>query len=208
MENKPSRRVPVEKAATQDEIKTAIQSLSEADNVRLQKFARFRIRGLSRASKGRDWQDLIGQALTDTLDPNHRCWNKSVTFVHHMLGAMRSISTAWKDAFDPDEASLESDLVRNGEDLRVASILDDISSTNPDDERVMLARQEIEEIEKHFVRNSIELDVISGWRAQMTGPEIKEALGISQTDYETAVRQIRRTADKHRQKSERIIQQL
>jgi len=205
MENKPSRRVPVENAATQVEIETAIQSLSSADNIRLQNFARFRIRGLGRASKGRDWQDLIRQALTDTLDPKHRCWNKSVTFVRHMLGAMRSISTAWKEAFDPDEASLECDLIQSGQEVRVVSIFDDIPSTRPDGERVMVARQEIAEIEKHFAQNSIELDVISGWRAEMTGPEIKEALGISQKEYETAVRQIRRTADKHQRKSERSV---
>lgn len=205
MENKPSRRVPVENAATQDEIKTAIQSLTPADSIRLQKFARFRMRGLGRASNGRDWQDLMDQALTNTLDPNHRSWNKSVTFVMHMLGAMRSISTAWKKAFDPDEASLESDLIRSGGEVRAVSIFDDIPSNSPDGEWVMVARQEIAEIEKHFAQNSIELDVISGWRAEMTGPEIKEALGISQKEYETAVRQIRRTADKHRRKSERSV---
>ena len=75
---------------------TAIQSLSDADNLRLEKFARFRIRGLGRASAGRDWRDLLGEALAATLDPNHRRWNKSVTFVQHLLGAMRSISTAWR----------------------------------------------------------------------------------------------------------------
>jgi hypothetical protein len=193
MDNKPSRRVPDEKAATQDEIMTAIQCLSDAENLRLQKYARFRIRGLGKASAGRDWRDLVGEALTATLDPDHRRWNKSVTFVRHLLGAMRSISTAWRKAFDPDEADLESDLIRPGQERKEGNVFADIPSANPGGERIVMARQEVDAIEKLFARDSIALDVIGGWRAQMTGPDIKEALGISQTEYETVVKRIRRT---------------
>ena len=39
MEKKLSRRVPEEKAASQDEIWTAIHSLTEAELLRLEKFA-------------------------------------------------------------------------------------------------------------------------------------------------------------------------
>lgn len=192
MEKKPSRRVPEEKAASQEEIVAAIQCLSEADNIRLEKFGRFRIRGLGRASAGRDWRDLLGEALTATLDINRRRWNKSVTFVQHLLGAMRSISTSWKNSFDPDEAHLESDLIRTDSEGNESSVFAGIRSTDPDGERIVTAKQEVEEIERLFQDDSIALDIIGGWRSEMTGPDIQEALGISQTEYETRVRRMRR----------------
>jgi hypothetical protein len=156
MDNKPSRRIPDEKAATQDEIMTAIQCLSDADNLRLQKYARFRIRGLGKASAGRDWRDLVGEALTATLDPNHRRWNKTVTFVPHLIGAMRSISTAWKNQFDPDEADLESDMIRTDSEGNESGVFAHIASTDPDGERIVASIQEVKEIERLFVNDSVD----------------------------------------------------
>lgn len=138
MEKKLSRRVPEEKAASQDEIQTAIHSLTEAELLRLEKFARWRIRGLGRASGGRDWEDLLGETLTATLDDDHRRWNKSVSFVQHLLGAMRSISTAWKKKFDPDEAYLESEITRASSEGKVPSALPEAPSTAPDAERILM----------------------------------------------------------------------
>lgn len=191
MENKPSRRIPDEKAATQDEIRTAINSLTGPELLRLEKFARLRIRGLGRASAGRDWKDLLGEAIKATLAGDRR-WNNTVGFVQHLLGAMRSISTGWKKKFDPDEAHLESELIRPHPEGGESRILDDARSTNPDAERILMAKQEVEKIQQLFADDALALDIIGGWRSEMTGPEIKEALGISQREYETAVRRIRR----------------
>ena len=104
-------------------------------------------------------------------------------------------------SFDPDEAYLESDLIRPGKEQNQGSIIADIPSTNPDGERIVTAKQEIEEIEKLFAQGSIDLDVIDGWRVQMTGPEIKEVLGISQKEYETVVKRIHRTVQNAPSKS-------
>lgn len=189
MEKKPSRQVPADKAASHEEIVAAIQSLTEAELLRLEKFVRFRIRGLGPASAGRDWRDLLGEALAATLD--QRRWNKSVTFVQHLLGAIRSISSSWKKSFDPDEARLESDLMRIDAEGNEHSIFAGIQSTDPDAERIIAAKQEVEDIERIFRDDRIALDVIGGWRSGMTGPDIKEALGISQREYETIAKRIR-----------------
>jgi len=135
---------------------------------------------------------LLGEALTATLDDNHRRWNKSVSFVQHLLGAMQSISTAWRKNFDSDEASLESGITPASSEGEISSILPETPSTAPDAERILIAKQEIEKIERLFLDDPLVLDVIGGWRSEMTGPEIQEALGISQTEYETAVRRMRR----------------
>jgi len=205
MEQKPSRRVPEEKAASQDEIRTAIHSLTKAELLRLEKFARWRIRGLGRARGGRDWEDLLGEALTATLDDDHRRWNKSVSFVQHLLGAVRSISDAWKKKFDPDEAHLESEITRASSEREAPSLLSEVPSTTPDPERILTAKQEVEDIEQLFEEDSLVLDVIGGLRSEMTGPDIQKALGISQTEYETHVRRMRRKIQAAASKSGRSI---
>jgi hypothetical protein len=90
---KASRRIPEEKAATLDEVRAAIENLMPEQLLRLKKYARQRIRGLGRASMGRDHKDLLQEAITATLDPDRRRWNKgAVDFVGHLIGAMRSIA--------------------------------------------------------------------------------------------------------------------
>ena len=205
MEKKPSRRVPEEKAASHDEILTAIQSLTKADQLRLEKFARWRIRGLGRAKAGRDWEDLLEEALTATLDDDHRRWNKSVSFVQHLLGAMRSISDAWKKKFDPGEAYLESEITRASFEREAPSVLSEVPSTIPDAERILAAKQEVEDIKRLFVEDPLVLDIIGGLRSEMPGPKIQEALGISQTEYETGVRRMRRKIQAAASKSGRSI---
>src|SRR5262245_846965 len=56
---KAPRRVPEERAATPAEVRAAVEALTEADIVRLEKFARYRIRGLGRMAGGRDHEDLL-----------------------------------------------------------------------------------------------------------------------------------------------------
>jgi len=191
MEKKLSRRVPDEKAASQDEIQAAINSLTSAELLRLKGFAHFKIRGLRQASQGRDWEDLLQEACTATLSGDRR-WNKSVSFERYLIDAMRSISYAWRKKFERDEVSFVPEMrqTAGGEEQ---SILLSIPSTVPGVERVSISKQELESIEQLFNKDPLVLEIIGGLRSEMTGPEIQEALGITQTDYETALRRMRRT---------------
>ncbi len=191
MEKKPSRRIPEEQAATPEEIHGAIEALRPADLLRLKKFAYFRILGLGRASKGRNHEDLLGEALIATLAGSRR-WNKSVSFVQHLLGAMRSISSHWVEEFDPGEAFLEAELTSTTPNGEKYSPVLNAPSTSPDGERVLAAKQEVEAIERLFAEDPQVLEIIGGLRAEMTGPEIQEALNMSKTEYETAIRRMRR----------------
>jgi hypothetical protein len=110
MEKKPSREVHEETAATPVEINQAINTLRPAELLRLKKYAQFRIKGLGRASQGRNAEDLLYEALNATLGGN-RQWNTSVSFPVHLRGAMRSISSHWKERFDDAEALLEAEVI-------------------------------------------------------------------------------------------------
>lgn len=186
------RRVPEERAATPAEIRAALEALSEADHVRLEKYARYRIRGLGRMAGGRDHEDLLGEAVADTLDPTKRRWNKDVRFVRHLIGAMRSISSHWREQFDPDEPRLESELVRVGEEGDLLSPLDLVGSEEPAADRILEAKRQLEDIEKAVADDKIVCDILGGMRAEMSASEIREALGLTVVEYETAIKRFRR----------------
>src|SRR5438876_598459 len=154
LEKRP-RRVPDEHAATPDEIRTALDALGEADFVRLEKAARYRVRGLGRRASGRNHEDLLNEAIADTLDPEKRRWNRQVSFVTHLLGALRSIASHWKEQFDADEPRLESEIVRTSEEGEPLSPLDLVGSDASDAERAVEARQELEQIQKMFAGDRI-----------------------------------------------------
>jgi len=164
--------VPEERAATPDEVRAALDALGEADLVRLEKFARYRIRGLGRKAEGRDHDDLLGEAIRDTLDPEKRRWNKDVSFVRHLVGAMRSISSHWREQFDENEPLLESELLQTTD--------------------ILAAKEELERIEKAVADDTVVSDILGGLRAEMLAGEIREVLGLSVIEYETAMKRFRR----------------
>jgi DNA-directed RNA polymerase specialized sigma24 family protein len=186
-----SRRVPEEIAADTEEINEAIRSLTREELLKLEKYAKWRIKGIGRASEGRNREDLMQDAVTQTLS-GQRSWNKSVSFVQYLIGVMRSISSHWKEQFDPNSALLESEAIYSSPEGKEKNPFLDAPSTAPDAERLIMAKQEIEQIEILFSDDHQALEVIAGWRLEMSGPEIQKELDISQKEYETIARRIRR----------------
>jgi hypothetical protein len=191
MEKKSPRQIPKENAATLEEIHQAIEALRPVDLLRLEKFARWRISGLGRASQGRNHEDFLNEALNATPAGSRR-WNTSLPFVWHLLGVIRSLSSHWEERFDADEALLEAEVISTTSKGEEYNPYQNAPSTGPDGERIMAAKQEVEAIERLFANDPLALEIRGGWRAQMTGLEIQEVLNITRTEYETAVRRMRR----------------
>jgi hypothetical protein len=141
---------------------------------------------------GRDHEDLLEEAVADTLDPTKRRWNKDVSFVRHLIGAMRSISSHWREQVDPDEPRLESELVRVGEKGGLLSPLDLVGSEAPAADRILEAKRQLEDIEQAVADDKIVCDILGGMRAEMSASEIREALGLTVIEYETAMKRFRR----------------
>lgn len=112
--------------------------------------------------------------------------------MRHLIGAMRSISSHWGEQFDPDEPRLESEIIRTTEEGDVVNPLDLVSSSEPAADRVLEARQQLEDIEKAVADDKVVYDILGGMRAEMSPSEIREALGITLTEYETAMKRFRR----------------
>lgn len=190
--DKTSRRVPEEKAATSEEIVAAVEALTRQESRRLERFARGAISSLGRAARGRDWEELLREAVSASYDGRRR-WNKeSVDFTRHLVGAMWSISSHWRDQFDPNEAFLESEVIRVSSDGQPSSHLLNVPSPVADPERELVAKEEVGRIELIASNNILASVIVGGLRDRMTGSQIREELGISQKDYETAMKWLRR----------------
>jgi len=187
-----SRSVPAEKAATEAEIIDSIGRLTQAETVRLGTYAKYRIRIIGpRAADGRNHEDLLQQAFTQLLS-GARSWNKEKPFMEVLIGAIRSISSHWAAQYDTEQPKTESDLVITLQDGSTHSPFEEVASKDPGPAHQIESKQLLERIEKLFDGDDEALLVIDGWRKQMTGPEIKEELGLSQLELETITRRIRR----------------
>lgn len=186
------RRIPDELAATQEEIATAIEGLTDGELLRLEKYARYRIRGLGRKAGGRDHDDLLREAMTATLAGNRRWKKQTVDFFTHLAGVMRSLSSHWREQFDPQEARLESEFAVTGERGPSASPLAMAPTDAPDPERLLDAKQQLAKIERFFASDPTVPRIIEGFRSGLTASEIQSLTGLSKTDYESALRRMRR----------------
>lgn len=190
--DKTSRRIPDDKAASRDEIVAALAALTRSEHLRLERYARWRVRGLWRAAQGRDWEDLLREAVAATYEGTRR-WNKeSVDFTRYLIGVMWSISSRWREKFDPDEAFLASEVVRISPEGKASNPMLSVASPVADPERELAAKEEVEWIESIASRNSLAWLIMDGLRNGMSGPEIRELLEVSQKDYETAFKWLRR----------------
>jgi len=189
-----SRRIPIEKAATHDEILDAVTSLSRAELKKLQKYARWRIRGLGRASLGRDWRDLFNETVEAFCDEDGRRWDKErVDFVKAFREAMRSISSNWKQSFDESEARLESELITTSSSGEESNPIFQVAAANADIQKHLENKEKLEIIENLLSKRDLATLILMDMKKQMTGNEIREDLGITETEYETEMTWIRRT---------------
>ncbi len=200
MKERVSRRVPEEKAATVDQIRAAIGSLTQADSERLDEFARNRVRRLGPKAAGVTHRELLNEAIIAVLDGTRR-WNPDkVDFSGLLIGSMRSITSNWARKYDPDEQPvLESDLRRKTSDREQhQTAFDTAESREPNPEQALLANQPsreellVQQIENVFAEDADATWVLECWADGMDGPAIKQFLDWTETQLNTTVRRMRR----------------
>lgn len=185
------------KYASPTEVEAAIDSLTPAELNRLKVFARWRIRGLGRKARGRSPHGLLQEALTSALEEDGRKWNPSkVGFCDFLLGAMRSISSNWGAKFDRDEQQQAAGADAKLQEVSLEYLKEDalplsIHSTFPDPEHILLAKEEVEAVERIVELRERAALIVEAMKSEMSGPEIQEWLGITRTEYETEMKWIR-----------------
>ena len=164
-------RTPAEQAVAQG-------LLSPTDLLRLKAIARLHAWGLP-ADMG--WADLLQEALLRLLQGSRRPppGIPTVTFV---AGIMRSIKAEqWRRL--RREAPVPDGL---------AAIAETEGDPAPDPERCLAARQELLAIYELFAEDPAAMQILHGLGAGLTPEEIRAANAMSQTDYDTTRKRMRR----------------
>lgn len=190
-----SHGVPEDAAPTGAELRAAIAALSTPQAAKLEAFAEGRVRRLGRKAAGLTAGELLSEAVTVTL-AGSRKWNRAnVDLTGHLMGAMRSISSHWARDFDPEEHPvLESDLMKTTGEGDVLSPFELLAATEPDADRNLEAKEQVEEIRAAFITDPVVSVILDGMLEGMSPQDVRSELNLTQTEYETAMRRLRRKA--------------
>ncbi|HBP88869.1 MAG TPA: hypothetical protein DD706_14375 [Nitrospiraceae bacterium] len=182
--------------ASQEDITKAIESLSDAQLLKLRNFSKLRIRVVWRKASGKSYEDLLSEAILGTFEGERKWFKERVTFISHLLGVIRSISSHWAEKYDRNEGSVKWVNTSIDPDGREIDPIASVPSETPNSERALGAKEQIEKVTEALSKDNMALEVLNGLLEEMKGPDIKEILGLSQTEYETIRKRINRTAKK------------
>lgn len=197
-----ARRVPTDMAATEEEIIAAAECLSADERRRLERYARKRVDYVGRARLGRNWEDLVQQAVEVTLS-GQRSWNKNAAnFAQHLIGAMRSMSTHWREQFHQNEPYLESEVVTVASDGTTSNPVRNLAAAAPTIQQILEFKEEIERIDRLICDHPYAMLIVNGLAEGLTGPEIITILEITRTEYETTMKWVRRKVRANTSKGE------
>lgn len=160
----------------------ALAALGEADYARLGRIAQLRARGLVEV----DWRDLLQEAVQRSLDGTRR-WPNAIPFLVFLREVIRSLASEyWRKRnvmrFD----------VGSQHENEMGNPLDFIASDAPDPERIALMRNLFERLQSLFAGDQAALAVLAGLYEEFSPTEIQARAGLSQTEYDSTRRRIRR----------------
>ncbi len=163
----------------------ALGMASEMELLRLKTIARVYARGLPPDVA---WDDLLQEALTRTFSGARRR-PEGVTMVAFVTGIMRSLrSEHWRRVLKRSGGRDALRIDRIGSGSREL----DPRDPAPGPERSLSAQQELTAIERLFAHDLVALNIIAGLGQGFSAEQIRGAMGISKTDYDSARRRMRR----------------
>ena len=164
----------------------ALATVSKMELLRLKTIARVYARGLPPDVA---WDDLLQEALTRIIS-GARPQPEGVAMVSFVAGVMRSLRAEhWRRVLkgSPGHDAVRIDRMSDG------SREVDLRDPSPGPERSLSAQQEIRVIECLFADDPVILKIIAGLGQGLSAEKIRAALKISNTDYDSARRRMRRT---------------
>ena len=160
------------------DVAAALCALTDADLLRLRAVARLRARNLPSGSVG--WPDLLQESVLRALDGSRR-WPPEVPLLAFLGGIMRSLCTEhWRR-------------------YRREGIVDRMADPSPgsDPERSYASAQALAALDRLFADDPVALRVLAGLTDDLSAAEIRLHYGLSEVEYDTARRRMRRTLLRH-----------
>ncbi len=171
-------------ARTAADIASAIHALTDADLVRLKSLARLWSLGLP---GGIGWTDVLHEAVARVLDGS-RPWPPDVPILAFLSGVMRSIcDDHWR------RVRYEQRLLVSRDDPNHRGGSGDPIDEVPDPERVVVAAEVLTRVYRLFEGDPLALKVIAGMADGLPAKDICKFYDISERDYDTTRRRMRRT---------------
>jgi len=160
------------------DVGAALAALSEQDLLRLRAIARLRARSLP--DDGMSWSDLLHEAVLRAL-AGARPWPAGVPLLAFLAGVMRSLCDEyWRRHRRQHDLPAPHD--RGGAD---------------DPERACAAAEALAAIQRLFASDKAALKVITALTSGMAAEDIRRQCGLTEVEYDTTRRRIRRTMLRH-----------
>ena len=163
----------------------ALKLVSEMDLLRLKTIARLHARGLP---PDVGWEDLLQECLTRVLTGARRI-PAGVAPVAFIAGVMRSLkSEHWRRVSGKGRRGGNPRSRFPGGSTGDPTLRDHA----PGPERSLMAMEQLKAIERLFADDPVALGIIDGLGEGLSAEQIRAALGLSKTDYDSARRRMRR----------------
>jgi RNA polymerase sigma-70 factor (ECF subfamily) len=168
------------------EIESAIRSLSAVEETAIMKIAFQYAKLTSYGAK-----DLVQETCVRALE-GRRAWPRGLSATQFFWGVIRSVADEWRRRDVPVDRDIEDIAADEGHRWGNARLLPQTTA----EERVILDRNYITEILKAHDDDPIAQKIIRGMADGAKGDELLKISGLSQTEYESKRRKIRRRAEK------------
>ena len=153
-----------------------LERVSKTDLLRLKVIARLHARGLP---AGIGWTDLLHEAIVRVLDGSRKP-PSGLSMVAFLAGVMRSIKAEhWRR-------------LRRDARTFVAGGAGEERDPAPDPERSLAASEALAALDRMFADDPLALQVIEGLGEGLSAEEIRKAYAMSQTDYDSTRKRMRR----------------
>jgi DNA-directed RNA polymerase specialized sigma24 family protein len=183
---KKAKASPVEHASTEEAI-AAIEKMTDIENGRLRWYADAMALHLQGNGLGVGSDDLIQEAMSRTVTGTRK-WAKHVSITKHLIGVVRSAASHIRRG-SLTLVTAEED--RNSDEW-FSSFGVPPSIPTPEDRTI--AKQLLEQIQQRFKDDTEVVFVLEEMAKGKQGPDIRDALGINQTELETIMTRLRRGA--------------
>ena len=190
-----------EQLATQDEKVSGWRALTKTEKLKLAVFADQQARMRQKYAPGLTGKELVNEALKRAFVGKRQWRLHKITFLQFMFGIVSSIAVDLKRTAEGKlVAASTSDQQLGPEDEATGERQGgEIAIDLDTPENILIAKQQLAGFMSEFEgKNDEEAWCILEYISEgMTGPEIKEKLGLTQTQYESACKKIARGAHKY-----------